>query len=145
MAHRPAIIAAKQTRPPGAEALGHDIPTKIRSAALQAAAMVALVKVITHLLSKGRFSLAHHHLFDRVLTLLGRRLLNPEGTHHLAVAIIPHDLAPQLSQEGACAGRTGTRTPRLPGSIGLAARFDKDETAVEGCSKWALRLWRSGA
>ena len=115
---------------------------KVRAAAFQAAAAVAVVEVTTHLPSEGRASLAYHRLFDEVVTPLGRRLFDPEAAHHLAVDAVRRGLAPRLSREGSASGPVdmaveigrggGRATLRFPGPIGLAAGFDKDATAVAG-------------
>ncbi|KAL3764674.1 hypothetical protein ACHAW5_000305 [Stephanodiscus triporus] len=123
---------------------------KVRTTALGAAAAVALVEVTTHLPSEGRSSLAYHRFFDGVVTPLGRRLLDPEGAHHLALDVVRWGLAPRLSREGASDGRGRVdmsveivggdssgggekrRCLRFPGPIGLAAGFDKNGSAVPG-------------
>lgn len=118
---------------------------QFRSAAIRATAAVALVEVATHFPSEGRSSLAYHRFFDRAVTPLGRRLLDPEAAHHLALEVARRGWAPRLSREGDEAdaragvdmaveigGGGGRRALRFDGPVGLAAGFDKDGTAIAG-------------
>ena len=117
---------------------------KLRSSAIKATAAVAFIEVTTHLPSEGRSSLTYHHLFDNVITPLGRRLFDPEGAHHLALEVVRRGLAPRLSREGEDVGgrvnmkveigsnKEGKRKLQFPGPIGLAAGFDKNGTSIPG-------------
>ena len=118
---------------------------KVKTTALGAAAAASLLEITTHLPTEGRSSLAYHHFFDSVITPLGRRVLDPESAHHLALDVVRWGLAPRLSREEGggdgsgrvdmsveIAGGGGGRKLLFPGPIGLAAGFDKNGTAISG-------------
>eukprot|EP00986_Skeletonema_menzelii_P001990 scaffold547_cov143-Skeletonema_menzelii.AAC.12 len=120
------------------------IKQQIQRATLRTAAALTLLEVTTHLPSEGRSSQTYHHLFDTIITPLGRRLFNPEDAHHLALEVVRRGLAPRVSREaesfGARINMTTTlqRTDnkglplKVPGPIGLAAGFDKNGSAIPG-------------
>jgi hypothetical protein len=76
------------------------VQQKIRSTALRAITTVAIVEYTTHLPSEGRSSIAYHRFYDEIITPLGRRLLDPEDAHHIALDVVRRGLAPRLSRVG---------------------------------------------
>ena len=135
------------------------IQHKFRSTALRAITTVAIVEYTTHLPSEGRSSIVYHRFYDEIITPLGRRFLDPEDAHHIALDVVRRGWAPRLSRLGSNRDESkvnmmveiiGASTARgdeddvgeenkqqrrklqFPGPIGLAAGFDKDGIAIPG-------------
>ena len=126
------------------------IKQQIQRITIRTAAALTFLEVTTHFPSEGRSSQTYHHLFDSILTPLGRRLFNPEDAHHLALEVVRRGVAPRLSREAdSCGGRIDMSTTlqrtdtnnnnskkgiplKFPGPIGLAAGFDKNGSAIPG-------------
>eukprot|EP00985_Skeletonema_marinoi_P000267 scaffold82_cov107-Skeletonema_marinoi.AAC.2 len=121
------------------------IKQQIQRTTLRTAAALTALELTTHLPTEGRSSQTYHHLFDTIITPLGRRLFTPEDAHHLALEVVRRGLAPRLSRDaaGSGGGRIDMSTTiqrsdnkgiplTFPGPIGLAAGFDKNGSAIPG-------------
>ncbi len=71
-----------------------ELEKSFHSAALKAASVMALVKVMAHIPTKGHSSLTYLKLFNRVIALLGRHLLYLEIAHLLMLEVIFLRLVP---------------------------------------------------